>query len=80
MAIKGLVDLEAFVIGGYATPETYYQISSGEYGLDDYVDLNYAFEAQTLTSSFSVSCDADKFASASATLHPHLLYQHLVKE
>ena len=68
MAIKGLVDLEAFVIGGYATPETYYQISSGEYGLDDYVDLNYAFEAQTLTSSFSVSCDADKFASASATL------------
>lgn len=57
MAIKGLVDLEAFVIGGYATPETYYQISSGEYGLDDYVDLNYAFEAQTLTSSFAVSCE-----------------------
>ena len=61
MAIKGLVDLEAFVIGGYATPETYYQISVGEYGLDDYVDLNYAFEAQTLTSSFSVSCDGTTF-------------------
>ena len=57
MAIKGLVDLEAFVISDYATPETYYQISVGEYGLDDYVDLNYAFEAQTFTSSFSVSCE-----------------------
>ena len=67
MAIKGLVDLEAFVIGGYATPETYYQISSGEYGLDDYVDLNYAFEAQTLTSSFSVSCDG-QIDVVSATL------------
>ncbi len=57
MAIKGLVDLEAFVIGGYATPETYYQISSGEYVEHDYSALNYAFEAQTLTSSFSVSCE-----------------------
>lgn len=57
MAIKGLVDLEAFVIGGYATPETYYQISSGEYVDPDFTALNYAFEAQTLTSSFSVSCE-----------------------
>ena len=67
MAIKGLVDLEAFVISDYATPETYYQISVGEYGLDDYVDLNYAFEAQTFTSSFSVSCDG-QIDVVSATL------------
>lgn len=57
MAIKGLVDLEAYAIGGYATPETYYHISSGEYVEHDYSVLNYTFEAQTLTSSFSVSCE-----------------------
>lgn len=67
MAIKGLVDLEAFVIGGYATPETYYQISSGIFVDLDYSVSNYTLDAKTLKSSFTVSCDGTK-AISTATL------------
>ena len=59
MAIKGLVDLQAYVIGDYQTPIGYFnpQTSVGEYVLDDFVVSDYLLEAQDLVSTFSLQAE-----------------------
>jgi len=59
MAFKGLVDLQAYVIGDYQTPIGYFnpQTSVGEYVLDDFVVSDYLLEAQDLVSTFSLQAE-----------------------
>lgn len=57
MAIKGLIDNQAYVLGDYQTPIGYFNParSVGDYILDDYAVKDYFFEGLELSSTFSVS-------------------------
>ena len=59
MAIKGLVDLQAYVIGDYQTPLGYFnpQTSVGDYVLDDFVVTDYLLGSQDLVSTFSLQAE-----------------------
>ena len=61
MAIKGLVDLDAYEIGTYFTPEDYVipPRSVGDFVVGDYVVVDYLLEGLDLTSTATLSCDAD---------------------
>lgn len=69
MAIKGLIDTQAYVLGdyqdlGYFNP----QRSVGKYVVSDYSASDYTFDALELTSSFTVSADGTKdFTGATLT-------------
>lgn len=62
MAIKGLVDTQAYVIGDYHTPVGYFNParSVGEYVVDDYVITDYLFEALDLQSTFTIQAELTK--------------------
>lgn len=59
MAIKGLVDTQAYVIGDYHTPVGYFNParSVGDYVVDDYVITDYLFEALDLQSTFTIQAE-----------------------
>ena len=69
MAIKGLIDTQAYVLGdyqdlGYFNP----QRSVGNYVVTDYSASDYTFDALELTSSFTVSAEGTKdFTGATLT-------------
>jgi hypothetical protein len=61
VAIKGLVDNQAYVIGDYQTPTGYYSParSVGDYVLDDFVITDYLLEAQDLVSTFTIQAQGE---------------------
>ena len=56
MAIKGLVDTQAYVVGDYQTPFGYFTPASsvGDYIITDYVDTDYVFQTLDLKNSFTL--------------------------
>lgn len=59
MAIKGLVDTQAYVVGDYQAPVGYYSParSVGNYVIDDYVITDYLLEALDLQSTFTIQAE-----------------------
>lgn len=59
MAIKGLVDTQAYVVGDYQTPFGYFTPASsvGDYIITDYVDTDYVFQTLDLKNSFTLQAE-----------------------
>ena len=61
MAIKGLVDNQAYVLGDYQAPTGYYSParSVGDYVIDDFVITDYLLESQDLVSTFTIQAQGE---------------------
>ena len=75
MAIKGLIDTSAYVLGDYQDLGYYNpQRSVGKYIANDYAATDYFFDALELSSSFTISAEGTKdfIASTMSVSYTHL--------